>query len=66
MNAFGYESSSIGVAEVYKPFLTKLVIDNQDEEFKEEIEKIIPDVIVTNTFMKTIEDKINLAKIVLE
>ena len=66
MNAFGYESSSIGVAEVYKPFLTKLVIDNQDEEFKEEIEKIIPDVIVTNTFMKTIEDKINLAKTVLE
>ena len=66
MNAFGYESSSIGVAEVYKPFLTKLVIDNQDEEFKEEIEKIIPDVIVTNTFMKKIEDKINLAKIVLE
>lgn len=66
MNAFGYESSSIGVAEVYKPFLTKLVIDNQDEEFKEEIEKIIPEVIVTNTFMKTIEDKINLAKIVLE
>ena len=66
MNAFGYESSSIGVAEVYKPFLTKLVIDNQDEEFKEEIEKIIPDVIVTNTFMKKIEDKINLAKIVLK
>lgn len=66
MNAFGYESSSIGVAEIYKPFLTKLVIDNQDEEFREEIEQIIPNVIVTNTFMKTIEDKIKLAKIVLE
>lgn len=66
MNAFGYESSSIGVAEFYKPFLTKLVIDNQDEEFKDEIEEVIGKVIVTNTFMKTIEDKINLAKIVLE
>ena len=66
MNAFGYESSSIGVAEIYKPFLTKLVIDNQDEEFKDEIKQIIPNVIVTNTFMKTIEDKVNLAKIVLK
>ncbi|MBQ2961670.1 2-phospho-L-lactate transferase [Methanobrevibacter sp.] len=66
MNAFGYESSSIGVAEIYKPFLSKFVIDNQDAEFKEEIEEIIPNVIVTNTFMKTIEDKINLAKVVLE
>ena len=66
MNAFGYETSSKGVAELYKPFLNTLVIDNQDEEFKEEIEEIIPNVIVTNTFMKTIEDKINLAKVVLE
>ena len=66
MNAFGYESSSIGVAEIYKPFLSKLVIDNQDAEYESEIEEIIPNVIVANTFMKTIEDKINLAKIVLE
>ncbi len=66
MKAFGYESSSMGVAEVYKPFLTKLVIDNKDAEFKEELEELIPNVIVTNTFMKTIGDKINLAKIVLE
>ena len=66
MNAFGYETSSKGVAELYKSFLNTLVIDNQDEEFKEEIEEIVPNVIVTNTFMKTIEDKINLAKTVLE
>lgn len=66
MASFGYESSSIGVAKLYMPFLNKLVIDNQDESSKEEIEKIIPEVIVTNTFMKTLEDKINLAKIVLE
>ena len=66
MNAFGYETSSKGVAELYKSFLNTLVIDNQDEEFKEEIEEIVPNVIVTNTFMKTIDDKINLAKTVLE
>ena len=66
MNAFGLETSSKGVAELYKSFLNTLVIDNQDEEFKEDIEKIVPNVIVTNTFMKTIEDKINLAKVVLK
>lgn len=66
MNAFGLETSSKGVAELYKSFLNTLVIDNQDEEFKEDIEKIVPNVIVTNTFMKTIEEKINLAKVVLK
>ena len=66
MNAFGLETSSKGVAEVYRPFLKTLVIDNQDEDLKEEVEKIIPNVIVTNTFMKTIEDKVNLAKVVLD
>ena len=66
MNAFGLETSSKGVAELYKSSLNTLVIDNQDEEFKEDIEKIVPNVIVTNTFMKTIEDKINLAKVVLK
>ena len=66
MNAFGYEASSKGVAELYKPFLKIFVIDNEDEEMKEELEKTIPNIVVTNTFMKTIEDKINLAKEVLE
>lgn len=66
MNAFGYEASSKGVAELYKPFLKTLVIDNEDEKMKEELESIIPNIVVTNTFMKTIEDKINLAKTVLE
>ena len=65
MNAFGFEASSIGVAELYKPFLKRFVIDSKDENMKEEIEKIIPNVQTTNTFMKTIDDKINLAKFVL-
>ncbi len=66
MTAFGYETSSKGVAELYEPFLNTLVIDNQDMEFKEEIEEIVPNVIVTNTFMKSLDDKINLAKVVLD
>ena len=53
-------------AELYKPFLNTLVIDSQDAEMKDALEEIVPEVLVTNTFMKSIEDKINLAKVVLD
>ena len=62
MNALGYETSSYGIASIYKSFLNKMVIDLEDENLKSKIEKIIPQVIVTNTIMKTMEDKKNLAK----
>ena len=65
MTAFGYETSSKGVAELYKAFLNTLIIDNQDAQMKGDLEEIVPEVIVTNTFMNSIEDKINLAKVVL-
>ena len=39
-----------------------MVIDLKDENLKSEIGKIIPEVTVTNTIMKTMEDKKNLAK----
>jgi hypothetical protein len=32
---------------------------------KGDLEEIVPEVIVTNTFMNSIEDKINIAKVVL-
>ena len=62
MNALGYETSSYGIASIYKSFLNKMVIDLKDENLKSEIGKIIPEVTVTNTIMKTMEDKKNLAK----
>lgn len=65
MSASGYETSSIGVAEIYKSFLNALIIDNKDEEMIEKIEEIIPKVISTNTIMKTIDEKKKLAKIIL-
>ncbi len=66
MSASGYETSSIGVAKIYKSFLDILIIDNSDILMKEKLEEIIPEVIVTNTIMKTLENKINLGKIVLD
>jgi len=65
MTAMGHEVSSYGVASIYKNFLDKFIIDNLDENFKENIEKIVSEVITTNTNMKSIKDKENLAKVVL-
>lgn len=66
MNALNVESSSIGVASIYSDFLDCIIIDNKDIQLKDDLRKIIKDVEVTNTFMKSIQDKENLAKVILE
>lgn len=66
MSALGIEVSSIGVASLYSDFLDTIVIDNEDNNLKEYLKEIVPNTIVTNTFMKNISDKENLARIILE
>lgn len=66
MESMGYEVSSFGVASIYKSFLDKFVIDVVDTKLKNNIENIIEEVLVTNTNMKTISDKEELARILLE
>lgn len=66
MKAFGVEISPIGIANFYKEFLDCLIIDNKDKDLKNDINKIIPKTIYTNTIMKTIDDKINLANTILK
>jgi len=65
MRGLGLEVSSYSVAFLYRDFLDLLVLDVADEEEKERIEKLGIKVVVTNTVMKSLEDKIELAKIVL-
>jgi LPPG:FO 2-phospho-L-lactate transferase len=65
MSAIGIEVSSRGVATLYQDFLDKFIIDVEDIESKEKIEKLISEVITTNTNMKTINDKVNLARCIL-
>jgi len=65
MTAMGHEVSSYGVASIYKNFLDKFIIDEVDKNLKDDIEEIVSEVIVANTNMKNIEDKENLAKVVL-
>ncbi len=65
MNAMGYDVSCEGVATIYKEFMDKFIIDVEDIESEKKIEKLISKVVITNTNMKTINDKVRLARIIL-
>jgi len=66
LRGLGREVSAFGVAELYADFLDTFVIDVVDAVEEERIERLGVKVKVTNTLMKTLEDKTRLAKVVLE
>ena len=61
----GMEVSPRGVAEFYKDFLDRLVLDNADKEMIDGIVSIGVEAVATNTIMKTMEDKVHLAEATL-
>jgi LPPG:FO 2-phospho-L-lactate transferase len=65
MNALGHDVSCLGVANMYANFLDKFIIDLEDIAYKNKIERLIPEVVVTNTNMKNIGDKMMLARYTL-
>lgn len=65
MQGLGLEVSAYSVAVLYKDFLDTFVIDSVDKAQKTRIEALGPKVVVTNTLMKSLQDKIQLAKAVL-
>lgn len=66
LRGLGLEASAFGVAKLYSDFLDAIVIDTRDAAEKDRIEKLGLSVTVTNTMMKTLGDKISLAKVTLE
>jgi len=66
LQSLGYDVSPVGVAELYKDFLDVMIIDTIDAEYKKKIEALGIKAIITNTIMKSIEDKVNLAKAAVE
>jgi len=66
MRGLGLDVSAYGVALLYKDFLDGFVIDTQDENQRERIEKLGLRVCVTDTIMKSLGDKARLAKVVLD
>ncbi|MGA2680294.1 MAG: 2-phospho-L-lactate transferase [Candidatus Bathyarchaeia archaeon] len=66
LRSFGFEVSAFSVAKLYADFLDTFVIDVKDGDEKGRIEQIGIDVKVTDTVMKCLEDKVRLARAVLE
>lgn len=65
MRGLGLEVSAYAVANLYQSFLDTFVIDQVDQYEKERIEKLGLTVISTNTIMRSLKDKIQLAKVSL-
>jgi LPPG:FO 2-phospho-L-lactate transferase len=65
MTSMGFEASAYGVAKFYGSLLKHFIIDEVDLEHRERIQEIGIKVTVTNTLMKSIEDAVNLAKVVM-
>lgn len=61
----GFEVSPVQIARLYQDFLDLLVIDRQDEADQGAIEALGIKTRITNTVMKSLEDKIRLAGEVL-
>jgi len=61
-----FEASPYGVAKFYGSLLKHLIIDMVDSEHEKRIQKIGVKVTVANTIMKSVEDAVNLAKVVIE
>jgi LPPG:FO 2-phospho-L-lactate transferase len=63
MKALGVDPSALGIAEFYREFLDTLIIDRVDRALAPDIEALGIKPIVTNTLMRTMADKVRLAKI---
>jgi LPPG:FO 2-phospho-L-lactate transferase len=66
LRSLGVEVSAFGVAKFYSDFLDTFVIDSKDADEKSRIENLGVNVKVTNTVMKSLDDKVALARAVLE
>lgn len=66
MRGLGLEVSAFSVAKLYADFLDTFIIDTADASEKNRIKQLGVKVKVTNTIMKSLADKVRLAKTVLE
>jgi LPPG:FO 2-phospho-L-lactate transferase len=65
MRGLGMQVSAVGVARCYRDFLDVMVIDEQDAHLAQEIEDLGIPTLVTNTIMRDLDAKVELARRVL-
>jgi LPPG:FO 2-phospho-L-lactate transferase len=66
LRGLGLEVSAYSVAKLYADFIDTFILDTADSAEKEKIEKLGIEVKVANTIMRTLDDKVRLAKTVLD
>ncbi|MEM1514480.1 MAG: 2-phospho-L-lactate transferase [Candidatus Bathyarchaeia archaeon] len=66
MRGLGLEVSAYSAAYLYRDFLNTFVLDYADKGEKEKIESLGIRVILTDTIMRTLEDKVRLAKLIVK
>ena len=67
MNAKGYGTTSVNVAEIYKGLISKSVVDNLEKDrVLEEIKKLEIECLKTNTIMNSHRDEISLSIFLIE
>ena len=64
MKAVGIEASALGVAKCYEEFLDTLIIDRVDKALARDIEALGIKAVVMNTLMRSLADKVRLARAV--
>jgi len=64
--SLGHQATALGVATIYRPFLSGMVIDNADVELAGRIEALGMAVLVTDTIMRSEADRRRLAAEVLD
>ena len=65
MKAVGVEPTAVGVAQIYRDFLDTLILDQRDKKLAKKVEDLGVRAVVTNTIMRTVADKVNLARIAM-
>ena len=65
MRGLGMQVSAVGVARCYRDFLDVMVIDEQDAHLAQEIEDLGIPTLATNTIMRDLDAKVELARRVL-
>jgi len=65
MRGLGLEVSAYAVADLYQTFLDTFVIDEVDQTEKKRIEGLGLHVVTTNTIMRNLKDKVQLARVTL-
>lgn len=66
MRGLGYEATAFGVASLYRDFLHVAIIDERDAELAPRIEELGIRAVIRPVAMYTLEEKVALAKAVLE